>query len=234
MPTPTSTPIVQSLTEAASRVPAGAYTRLAKWLGNASGDKRHALKNTRLEFAGWHAEADRSQHAPLQEAMQASWETQNQVDTALATLQSPQAFAAPLLQQALKKQFDVESDVSTTYLRLYIPLTLPVVPLETGGVKPWTVSLVEAALHNFDADENKTTAYSTESTFISQPSATGQFDTLPQLRNQISIAQFIELCRKLDIGKRYQHYLKRFFGFTDAVLKDQLRNKVIKSLNGAK
>ena len=230
MPTPTSTPIVQSLTEAASRVPAGAYTRLAKWLGSASGDKRHALKNTRLEFAGWHAEADRSQHAPLQEAMQASWETQNQVDTALATLQSPQAFAAPLLQQALKKQFDVESDVSTTYLRLYIPLTLPVFPLETGGVKPWTVSLVEAALHNFDADENKTTAYSTESTFITQPSATGQFDTLPQLRDQISIAQFIELCRKLDIGKRYQHYLKRFFGFTDAVLKDQLRNKVIKSL----
>ncbi|MFL1389224.1 dermonecrotic toxin domain-containing protein [Pseudomonas tritici] len=147
----------------------------------------------------------------------------------MAALQSPQAFAAPLLQAALKTQFDVESNVSTTYLRLYTPLTLPVVPIEMGA-KPWTVSLVEAALHNFDAAESKTSAYTAESTFITEPSRTGQFDTLPGVRDQISIVQFIGLCRRLDIGAQYQRYLKQFFGFQNPVLKSQLRIKVIQSL----
>lgn len=229
MSTLTLTPITQRLVEAASRVPAGVHTRLPKWLGNASSDRRQALKNIPLEFAAWQDEANRSQHAPLKKAVQTSWEAQNRLDTAFATLQSPQAFAAPLLQEALKQQFDVESNVTTTYLRLYKPLTLPLAPLETGA-KPWTVSLVEAALHNFDADEGKTTAYTAESTFITEPSTTGQFDTLPGLREQISIAQFIGLCRQLDIGAHYQRYLKHFFGFQDAVLKTRLRNKVIQSL----
>ncbi|WP_254865850.1 leucine-rich repeat domain-containing protein [Pseudomonas fluorescens] len=187
------------------------------------------MKNIQLEFSAWQGDADRLQHAPLKKAVQTSWEAQNRVDTALATLQSPQAFAAPLLQEALKQQFGVESDVSTTYLRLYKPLTLPLTPIETGA-KPWTVSLVEAALHNFDAGEGKTTAYTAESTFITEPSPAGQFDTLPGVREQISTAQFIGLCRLLDIGAHYQRYLKRFFGFQDAVLKAQLRNKVIQSL----
>ena len=229
MSTLTLTPITQHLVEAANRVPAGVHTHLPKWLGNASSDRRQALKSARLEFADWQGDANRSQHAPLKKAMQTRWEAQNRVDTALATLQSPQAFAAQLLQAALKQQFGVESDVSTTYLRLYKPLTLPLTPIETGA-KPWTVSLVEAALHNFDASEGKSKAYTAESTFITEPSPTGQFDTLPGVRDKISIAQFIGLCRQLDIGAHYQRYLKHFFGFQDAVLKAQLRNKVIQSL----
>lgn len=226
---PTST-IAQSLMNAANRVPAGVHTRLPTWLGNASSAKRQALNISPLEFADWLGDASRPQHAPLKQAVQTSWEAQNRVDTALATLQSPQAFAAPLLQQALKAQFAVESDVSTTYLRLYTPLTLPLTSIDTGGVNSWTVSLVEAALHNFDTDESKTTAYTAESTFITAPSPTGQFDTLPGVRDQVSIAQFIGLCRQLDIGAQYQRYLKDFFGFQNAVLKARLRNKVIQSL----
>ncbi|AKS08509.1 leucine-rich repeat domain-containing protein [Pseudomonas trivialis] len=227
MSTPT---IAQSLMNAASSVPAGVHARLPTWLGNASSDKRQALKNSPLEFANWQSDASRPQHAPLKQAVQTSWEAQNRVDTALATLQSPQAFAAPLLQQALKEQFGVESDASTTYLRLYTPLTLPLTSIETGGFKSWTVSLVEAALHNFEADESKTSAYTAESTFITEPSPTGQFDTLPGVRDQVSVAQFIGLCRQLDIGAQYQRYLQDFFGFQNAVLRAQLRNKVIQSL----
>nr|WP_314532494.1 DUF6543 domain-containing protein [uncultured Pseudomonas sp.] len=230
MPPNTVPPLLQSLKDGANRVPTGAYTRLPSWLANVSSEKRQALKNSPLKFADWYGAANRSQHAPLQRAIQATWEAQNQVDSALATLQSPQAFAAPLLQQALKTQFDVEADVSTTYLRLYTPITLPLLPIQSDGVKSWTVSLVEAALHNFDASESQSTAYTTESTFITQPSATGQFDTLPEVRDQISIAQFVGLCRQLDIGAQYQRYLKQFFGFQDAALKLQLRNKVIQSL----
>ena len=229
MPTPTQTSLSQHLAQVAAVVPAEVNPRLPKWLGNASSARRQALKNSPIEFADWYGDANRTQQAPAKKALENSWKAQNQVDSALSMLQSPQAFAAPLLQQALKQQYDADCDVSAIYLRLYIPQTTPLLPIETGA-KTWTVSLVEAALHNFDADESKPTAYAPESTFITQPSATGQFNTLPQLREKISIAQFIGLCRTLDVGKQYQRYLKNLLGFNDAAIKAQLRQKVINSL----
>lgn len=230
MTAPTSTTLIQHLTHAAGRVPARVHSRLPPWLGNTSKAHRQALKNTPLVFTAWQASTSREQQAPLKLAMARNWTTQNQLASALAALQAPQAFAAPLLQQALKTRFGIEPDVSSTYLRLYAPLTLPLFPIDTGGVKAWTVSLVDAALHNFDAAETEQAAYTTESTFISRPSATGQFDTLPALARKISIQQFIKLCRELDIGAQYQRYLKGFFGFEDALLKAALRHKVIENL----
>ncbi|NWC45570.1 leucine-rich repeat domain-containing protein [Pseudomonas edaphica] len=230
MPPLTQTTLTQHLTLTASRVPAGAHTRLPQWLGNASSARRETLKNTRLEFADWQADTRRQQQAPLQQAMAESWATQNQLDTALAALQAPQAFAAPLLQQGLTSRFGIELDVTATYLRLYAPVTVPLFPVDLGGVKAWTVSLVDAALHNFDAAEGEKAAYTTDSTFITQPSAAGQFDTLPAVSEKISIAQFVGLCRELDIGAQYQRYLKGFFGFQNATLQASLRSKVIANL----
>ena len=229
MSTVTQTTLTRQRTHAAN-VPAGFHSRLPQWLGETSSGRRHALKSTRLEFADWQAGASRQQHAPLKQAMSQSWATQNQLDTALAALQSPHVFAAPLLQQALKTRFGIERDVSITYLRLYAPATIPLFPIETGGVKVWTVSLVDAALHNFDAAESAKAAYTADSTFITRPSSTGLFDTLPAVINKISIVEFVELCRELDIGAQYQRYLKGFFGFQNTTLKASLRSKVIANL----
>lgn len=224
------TTISQRLAVAATQVPAGFHTRLPAWLANASDDKRQALKTAPLDVADWQADASRQQHAPLKQAVEQSWTAQSKVDAALADLKTPQAFAAPLLQQALKTRWGVDIDVSTTHLRLYAPLTIPLFPIETGGVKAWTVSLVDAALHNFDAAESKKAAYTADSSFITQPSATGQFDTLPSVNSKVSIQAFIRLCRELDIGTQYQAYLKTFFGFQDATRKSALRSTVIESL----
>lgn len=224
------TTISQRLAVAATQVPAGFHTRLPAWLASASDDKRQALKTAPLNIANWQADASRQRHAPLKQAVEQSWTAQSKVDTALADLKTPQAFAAPLLQQALKTRWGVDIDVSTTHLRLYAPLTIPLFPIETGGVKVWTVSLVDAVLHNFDAAESKKAAYTADSSFITQPSATGQFDTLPSVNSKVRIQAFIRLCRELDIGTQYQAYLKTFFGFQDATRKSALRNTVIESL----
>ncbi|RFD25086.1 hypothetical protein CER19_24090 [Pseudomonas sp. GL93] len=229
MPTPAPATIIQRLTLAASLVPAGIHTRLPPWLGSLSEGKRQALKDAPLEFASGQVDVSRLQQAPLKQAVEQSWAAQNQVDTALADLKAPQAFAAPLLQQALKTRWGVDIDVSTTHLRLYAPLTTLLFPIETG-VKVWTVSLVDAALHNFDAAESEKGAYTADSSFITQPSSTGQFDTLPSVNSKISIGAFIGLCRELDIGAQYQSYLKTFFGFKDAKRKASLRTTVIESL----
>ncbi|WP_460147203.1 dermonecrotic toxin domain-containing protein [Pseudomonas sp. H2_H03] len=222
--------VIQSVIQATRIAPAGVHTTLPSWLGNASAAKRQALKATPMVFADWHATTSRERQAPLKLALATNWNAHNQVDSALATLQTPQQFAAPLLQQALKQRFGLDADVTTTYLRLYTPLTTPLLPVPTGGAKVWTVSLLSAALHNFDAAESQPHAYTNDSTFITQPSATGQFDTLPSFASKVSIRQFIQLCRELDIGARYQRYLKRFFGFEDATVKATLRDTLIQSL----
>ncbi|MDP1109068.1 hypothetical protein, partial [Klebsiella pneumoniae] len=55
---------------------------------------------------------------------------------------------------------------------------------------PLTVSLLDAALHNFDYNETQDNAYEPASTYISQPYSAGQFDTLPAIRQVISITAF--------------------------------------------
>ena len=40
-------------------------------------------------------------------------------------LQDVHSFAKPLLQAKLKERYGIEDDVSTTYLRLYLPKDLP-------------------------------------------------------------------------------------------------------------
>ncbi len=112
------TTISQRLAVAATQVPAGFHTRLPAWLANASDDKRQALKTAPLDVADWQADASRQQHAPLKQAVEQSWTAQSKVDAALADLKTPQAFAAPLLQQALKTRWGVDIDVICACMRL--------------------------------------------------------------------------------------------------------------------
>lgn len=81
-------------------------------------------------------------------------------------LKSAEDFAAEVLQPALKQRFGVERDVRTTFLRLYVPTSL-------GAATTWTVSLLDAALHNFEASETTAGAYEPHSTFITKPAARG-------------------------------------------------------------
>ncbi|WLH67334.1 dermonecrotic toxin domain-containing protein [Pseudomonas sp. FP2309] len=223
-------PVIQRLIHATAAAPVGVHGALPDWLGNASAARRQALRDTPPLFADWHTRASRQRQMPLRLAIAASWTAHNRVDRALDTLQTPQQFAAPRLQQALQQRFGIDADVHTTYLRLYTRLTTPLLPLPTGGASVWTVSLLDAVLHNFDEAESAPNAYAPESTFITQPSASGQFTLLPALRRVLSIEQFVRLCRELDIGAHYQRYLKDFFGFNDAAAQATLRRDVIHSL----
>ncbi|WP_320404197.1 MULTISPECIES: DUF6543 domain-containing protein [Pseudomonas] len=65
-------------------------------------------------------------------------------------MQDVKAFATPLLEQALKANFGLELDVEATYLRLCIALNIPWFPIRSGATRTWTVSLLDAALHNFE------------------------------------------------------------------------------------
>ncbi|MFL1418355.1 dermonecrotic toxin domain-containing protein [Pseudomonas fildesensis] len=188
------------------------------WLGTASASRRHALKTSAPTSPA-------GQDPALKPLIRQAWITQNQLDSALDALQSPADFAAPVLQQALKQRFGVEQDVRSTYLRLYVPASVPWFPIRTGATRAWTVSLLDAALHNFQASETADDAYERNSAFITQPTATGRFDTLPDIATRLSIPDFTRLCRELDLGAQYNAYLERYLDLNNPVARTYLRQR---------
>ncbi|MNO69893.1 hypothetical protein D3C76_607560 [compost metagenome] len=87
-----------------------------------------------------------------------------------------------------------------------------------------TVSLLDAALHNFSSKET----CEADSSFISQPDARGHFDILP-INRKMTIAQFQTLCRELDLGARYNKYLEEQLKPRDGLAQGVLKRKLIES-----
>ncbi|HJR29646.1 MAG TPA: DUF6543 domain-containing protein [Pseudomonas sp.] len=225
-------PVVTSQDGPAPLNPASHYEPLSNaipdWLGKASSTRRKALKNNRRPVTDRIKAAPRAQHDKLRAAIATHMTAQNTVDQTLERLQDANAFAIPLLTKALKKRFGVDLEVAQTFLRLYIPMTTI-----TTGTRTWTVSLVEAALHNFEEKETREDAYETGSSFITKPSPTGQFETLAQVNAKISIPAFTRLCRELDIGARYKIYLEDSLGITRPAVAAVLRPNVKESQKAA-
>jgi hypothetical protein len=165
----------------------------------ASSARVQALGSASLQRESWYTTAD--EH--LETANTEAWNAQNDVDQLLDSLQDVRTFAAPLLNAALKEKYRLDLDVAGTYLRLYIPKGTPWYVIDTSAaVTTRTVSLLDAAVHNFARSE----IFEAESDFITRPDHRGHFDILP-IKRTMSIRQFQTLCRELDIGARYQRHL---------------------------
>ncbi|MGE8189936.1 NEL-type E3 ubiquitin ligase domain-containing protein [Pseudomonas sp. NPDC086278] len=147
----------------------------------------------------------------------------------LDELQDIYTFAEPLLSTALKKQYGVDDNPRTTYLHLYLPKERPWYAIDvSAGVVTRSVSLLDAALHNFARSETCEAG----SDFISQPDERGLFDIKP-IKRKMSIAQFQTLCRELDLGARYTRHLESYLLPRDAVAKTYLKHKVVESQKAA-
>ena len=195
------------------------------WLGSASPLKQRALSQARLRPQPTNAE--------LKRLNVAHWDGQNIVDDALKQVQGPRAFARAVLEEALLTRYGVDLNSATIYLRLYVPQHVPWFSIPSGAARTWTVSLLDAALHNFEHGETVADAFEADSTFISQPNANGQFDTQPAILQKISITGFTGLCRELDIGARYQTYLRTQLGLDEPVSAAALQAKVDNSHKAA-
>lgn len=222
------------------------------WLGNASAARRKALKTTQPALPLKLRALPAAQHQALKALNAAHWNAQNDVDRQLESFRDAGTFAEPLLKAALKERFDLDLDVKTTYLHLYVPVTATWLPIKTGA-RTWTVSLLDAALHNFEEKETRDDAYEAESGFIvftpkggrytrqddaasahhTQPSLTDPFDTLPWIKEKMSIPAFTSLCRTLDIGAQYKTWLEDHLGFSDETKASALRLQVDKSQQAA-
>ncbi|WP_248742492.1 MULTISPECIES: dermonecrotic toxin domain-containing protein [unclassified Pseudomonas] len=196
-----------------------------EWLGKASAARRQALKHNRRKLSDKLKKAPKAQHAELRALIAQRMSVQNDIDRTLEQLQDAYAYAEPILNQALKSRFSLDVDLRNTFLHLYIPVKTPGFPITTGS-RTWTVSLLDAALHNFEEDETEADAYSSESTFTTRPSPSGRFETLPQIKARMSIAAFARLCRELDIGVRYKTYLEENLAINDPVAGAVLHQRI--------
>ncbi len=195
---------------------------LPEWLVKASAQRRLALKLNGFDHQPWFQALSAVQRTTLNAYTQASLRSQQVVDERLAALQSVEAFAKPLLAQALKEQFNVELDVEHTFIRLDKALKLGDLGIKAGTFTVLKVSLLHGALHNFEADEAEADAFDEASGFVTRDAKA--------INTSLTIAQFISLCRSLDIGAQYQVYLK---GFLQPVDEAALREAFITSQKDA-
>ncbi|MFC6335743.1 NEL-type E3 ubiquitin ligase domain-containing protein [Pseudomonas karstica] len=200
-----------------------------QWLTSTAVPRIHALHAAGLNKAPWYDSADTSGHQALKAANAEGWRTQNAVDQKLSDLQDAYAFAEPLLKNAILDKYDLDLDVKTTFLHLYIPKKLPWYAVDfSNGVTSRIVSLLDAALHNFADSET----FEKDSSYISKPDYRGHSIILHH-NHKMPIEAFKSLCRELDLGTLYQQHLNNYLLPDNVVATTVLQTQVIASQKAA-
>lgn len=193
-----------------------------EWLINATPQRRTAIKNAGTLAPHWYQRASTREQQALKDSFNTSFAAQARLDKTMSLLQDIDTFAEPILTKALKERFGVEIDVNKTLVCLRRPLEVGVLEIEVTSFEVLKLTLLQAALHNFEASECEDGAFHRQSGFVVQTSTSGTFQVAPAA---MKVKQFLSLCRTLDIGAQYQQYLKDFFQPADAQQETTLRDQ---------
>ncbi|WP_449432208.1 NEL-type E3 ubiquitin ligase domain-containing protein [Pseudomonas putida] len=152
----------------------------------------------------WLHSASPEQIDLLAEAMRQSLYYRQQVAGVLARIEGLRAFVASRLQTALVQHFRPPLDAGALHYSLG-QRTKPISSLgptrtPVMGYEYRFMPLVDAALRNFTLDETK---------LGGQPADNGVIEAQNWLLRTPSALQFAKLCRKLDLGERYQAHLEQ-------------------------
>lgn len=199
------------------------------WLLKATAQRREAVKDARTTFPDWYTAASTAQRKTLQQCFEKSMASQTLLDKNMANLQTIDAFAEPLLVKALKERFAVALDVNETFVQLNKALELGKLHVQVGTFEVLKLPLLQAALHNFEEVECRPAAFHSSSGFVARELPGDQFR---KVVTSLSVAQFTSLCRELDIGAKYQVYLKQFL-HANPVAEAVLRHRFVTSQKDA-
>lgn len=192
--------------------------------------RSHALNKAPPRRELWMTQTAQSELEKLSSENRKGWGAQNRIDRLLARLKDVRAFAEPLLKAKLLEQFNVDIDVKNTYVRLYASAQTPWYAFDINKAsKARTVSVLDAALHNFASNET----YQHYSTFISKTDPDRDLFDVSPINKQITVSQFQNLCRELDIGARYKTHLESLLLDQNPVAETYLRTRVQQSQQAA-
>ncbi|MFJ4246711.1 NEL-type E3 ubiquitin ligase domain-containing protein [Pseudomonas sp. NPDC089741] len=178
------------------------------WLIDASPERRAHIKNAGTQLPDWYQQLSVEQRRNLQAHTTEGFLAQSRLDKSMAALESIEVFAEAQLKKALKSQFNIELDVNKTLLCLRRPLQVSVLEIEVSTFEVLKLPMLQAALHNFEAAECEEGAFHRESGFFVAASTA---DTFQAVTLDMTVTQFLSLCRTLDIGALYQTRVKAFF-----------------------
>lgn len=172
---------------------------LPAWLASTAWPRAQALGQASMAQVPALLRNTRHDHIPLKAANARAWTAQNNVDRQLKDLQDVYTFAQPLLSQAVRQRYGLELDLRATYL-----LLVQTTGTLLKGTTSRTLSLLDAALQNFAEGET----FTADSRYITRPDARGHFTTLAH-DARMSLAQFVALCRDVDLGAQYARHLRQ-------------------------
>ncbi|WP_158619147.1 DUF6543 domain-containing protein [Pseudomonas sp. KBW05] len=211
-------------------------TRVPTWFSQGPAHRQMELGNYELHLPSWYRRAPPEQHAALSRSHLDFREALNQLETRLASFNDIFDFAEQPLKDAIKDQFNLDLDVRNVYFArkyafkdrddLYGFLVFdrtndPSLNHEYRGI-----SLLEAALANFEPNEEKPPRCSDCEIITGWGSYDGDIIVrYPTVRSEaIAIAPhaFAKLCRNLDLGKRYQQHIKDILQPSNPVARQSL------------
>jgi len=196
------------------------------WLVDATPQRRASMKNTNARLPDWYQQASAYQQQVLTDSFNASFTAQTRLDKTMSLLQDIDTFAAPILAKALKDQFGIEADVNKTMVCLRRPLEIGALEIEVSTFEVMKLTLLQAALHNFEESECEEGAFHRSSGFVVETSTPATFEVVSV---NMTTSQFLSLCRTLDIGAQYQAHMNGFFHPAQVQKETTLREQFIAS-----
>ncbi|WP_246218987.1 dermonecrotic toxin domain-containing protein [Pseudomonas izuensis] len=192
------------------------------WFTDASVQRQAEIGNHELQLPAWYRTATLEQKTALAASHTRYRETLNQIDTRLGSIKDVFEFAEQPLKDAIKAQFKLDLDVRNTYLArkysfkrrddffgvlVFDQQKNPDLTYEYRGI-----SLLEAALANFEPDEEKPLVCNDCQVITGWSNYGGEivptFSAINSQGKPIAPHDFARLCRNLDLGALYQKHIK--------------------------
>jgi len=183
---------------------------------NASVSGLKSIMSLNPVFPDWYIQASQIDRRYLHELIEERCRLQDAVSDRVDKLQTDiKDFAKPLLAKAIKDELNIELDVDTTSLRLYVPAPLGF-GIDTQASRVRQSTLLEASLHNFEPSETVHGAFS-DGSGIFVKDAEGELQC-----DELTVEKFATLCRKLDIGAQYQQHIRSLLVPADNAVRERL------------
>ena len=126
---------------------------LASWTPRLTSPVLQRLKTVKPTLHRSLATITPTQNRTFKNTLTERWAAHGEVDKQLENILDVRAFAEPLLKRLIQQRHGLDLDVNALWINLYIPRYLPVIGLQDSGSTAWRVSLLDAALHNFELHE---------------------------------------------------------------------------------
>ena len=197
--------------------------RVPSWFLNGTTQRQEELGQHEMDIPSWYLAATHQDKTTLAEQHTRFRETLNSIEEHLGQIDDILAFAEQPLKDAIKKQFNLELDVRNVFLvRKYAYKGARddfygafVFEQQNDPSLTYTyrgTSLLEAALANFEADEEQPSPC-TDCQLITRwnpenPHIIATFAAVNAHAVAIKPHEFAKLCRTLDLGAQYQKHIK--------------------------